>query len=234
LCCLFSRFRYFLLQFSYKNILLIWKVKLSHCFSERHATKSCEKVKVKLFHALSNQQDATIFVHWSFYWSIWICVSSDKLAYLQEHIWLYIQLRYNTPIFLPTGDKVEVEQSSISSLSPVGSNSGALHRSCIYSQMCSWRWTSLSPETGRTDSNRWIKRSLNENCCILLVAYIVVLMMHGLTNVKLYGCRMWLGLNRGHFTTDKVAVAPIPWTCVFSWYWGTTFHEYDNTKTIID
>ena len=103
----------------------------------------------------------------------------------------------------------------------------------IYSQMCSWRWTSLSPETGRTDSNRWIKRSLNENCCILLVAYIVVLMMHGLTNAKLYGCRMWLGLNRGHFTTDKVAVAPIPWTCVFSWYWGTTFHEYDNTKTII-
>jgi len=28
-------------------------------------------------------------------------------------------------------------------------------------------------------------RSINENCCILLVAYIVVLMLHGHTNVKL-------------------------------------------------
>ena len=31
-----------------------------------------------------------------------------------------------------------------------------------------------------------IKRSINENCCILLVVYIVFLMMHGLTNVKVY------------------------------------------------
>ena len=35
------------------------------------------------------------------------------------------------------------------------------------------------------DSNRSIKRSINGICCILLVAYIVVLMMHGLTNAKL-------------------------------------------------
>ena len=51
---------------------------------------------------------------------------------------------------------------------------------CICNKRCSWRWASLSPETCRADSNRSIK----ENCGILLVPYIVVLMMHGLTNVK--------------------------------------------------
>ena len=65
--------------------------------------------------------------------------------------------------------------SSISTLSPVGSNFGAFYQSCIYSQKCSWRWASLSPETCRIDSNRSIERSIKENCCILLVAYIVVL-----------------------------------------------------------
>ena len=58
------------------------------------------------------------------------------------------------------------------------------NQSCIYRQKCSWRWASLSPETCRADSNRSIKRSINKNCCIVLVAHIVVLMMHGLTNVK--------------------------------------------------
>ena len=60
----------------------------------------------------------------------------------------------------------------------------ALYQSCIYSQKCSWRWVKLSPETCRADSNRSIKRSIKENYCILLVAYIVVLMTHSLTNVK--------------------------------------------------
>ena len=32
--------------------------------------------------------------------------SGDKLAHLQEHFSLYIQLWYNAPILLPTGDKV--------------------------------------------------------------------------------------------------------------------------------
>ena len=45
---------------------------------------------------------------------------------------------------------------------------------------CSWGWSSLSPETCRADS----KRSINGICCILLVAYIVVLTVHGLTNIK--------------------------------------------------
>jgi len=45
-----------------------------------------------------------------------------------------MQLWYNTPILLPKGDKVEMELNSISTLSPVGSNIGALHQSCTYSQ----------------------------------------------------------------------------------------------------
>ena len=39
---------------------------------------------------------------------------------------------------------------------------------------CPWRWASMSPETCRADSTRSIKISINENCCILLVAYINV------------------------------------------------------------
>ena len=35
---------------------------------------------------------------------------------------------------------------------------------------CFWGWASLSPETCRAD----LKRPMNEICCILLVAYIVV------------------------------------------------------------
>ena len=46
------------------------------------------------------------------------------------------------------------------------------------------RWASLSPETYRADLKRSIKRSINGICCILLVAYVVVLMMHGLTNIE--------------------------------------------------
>ena len=49
---------------------------------------------------------------------------------------------------------------------------------------CSWRWASLSPETRRADLKRSIKRLMKGICCILLVAYIVAVMMHGLTNVK--------------------------------------------------
>jgi len=89
-------------------------------------------------------------------------VSGDKLAHPQKHFWLYIQLWYNAL---------------------VGSNTGALYQSCIYSQKCSWGWASLSPETCRADSDRAIKRPTTRIYCILLVAYIVVLMMHGLTNV---------------------------------------------------
>jgi len=41
-----------------------------------------------------------------------------------------IQLWYNAPILLPTGDKTEMEMiSSISPLSPVGTNIGAFYQS---------------------------------------------------------------------------------------------------------
>jgi hypothetical protein len=38
-----------------------------------------------------------------------------------------------------------------------------------------------SPETCRAD---W-KRSINRHCCILLVTYTIVLMMHGHTNISI-------------------------------------------------
>ena len=44
-------------------------------------------------------------------------VSGDKLAHLQEHVWLYVQVWCNAPILLPTGDKVEMELLFFMSLS---------------------------------------------------------------------------------------------------------------------
>ena len=85
-------------------------------------------------------------------------VSGDK-----EHFWLHIQVWYNAP---------------------VGSNIGALYQPVYAVKKCSWRWAILSPVTCRVDLKRSIKISINENCCIFFVAYIVVLMMHGLRNVK--------------------------------------------------
>jgi len=64
-------------------------------------------------------------------------------------------------------------------LSPAGNNIGALYQK-LYIQ-CSWGWASLTHETCRAD----LKRSINGICCILLVAYIVVLMKHGVINIKL-------------------------------------------------
>ena len=46
---------------------------------------------------------------------------------------------------------------------------------------CSWGWASLSPETRRAD----LKRSINGICCILLVAYIVIVIK----------CMVWFSLR---------------------------------------
>jgi hypothetical protein len=56
-----------------------------------------------------------------------------------------------------------------------------------------------APEDGRVCCPKLVKRSINVICCILLVAYIVVLMVHGLTNVKFSqdSRPMWLDLNIG-------------------------------------
>jgi hypothetical protein len=72
-------------------------------------------------------------------------ISTDKFAHPQEHFWLYMQLWYNAPTLMPTSDKVEMELSSISTVSVVGSRVNAVYQSCIYSQKCSWGWANLSP-----------------------------------------------------------------------------------------
>ena len=113
---------------------------------------------------LSNQQDATIFVYWSFYWSIWICSTCFRQQTRPSSGAL---LAVYTALLQCTGRQ----------------QYRCIVSNCIYSQKCSWRWASLSPETCRADSNRPIKMSINENVCIMLVAYIAVLMIHGLTNV---------------------------------------------------
>ena len=96
---------------------------------------------------------------------------------LRSTFWLYIQLWYNAPILLPTDDKVP-SQHRLAAIS--------VHcTKAVYTvKNCFWRWVNLLPETCTADSNRSIKRSINKNCCILLVTYIIVLMMHGLTNIK--------------------------------------------------
>jgi len=130
---------------------------------------------------VSNQQDATIVVYWSFYRSIWVCFTCFGRQTRPSSGAL---LTVYTALVQRTDIVVDRWQGSISTVSPVGRNIGALYQSYIYSQKCSCRWANLSPETCRADSNISIKRSINENCCILLVAYIVVLMMHGFTSVK--------------------------------------------------
>ena len=76
----------------------------------------------------------------------------------------------NSPIIRSTFDRIY----SFGTMHWYCSNIGALYQSCIYSQKCSWWWASFSPKTCTADSNRSIERSISENCCILLVAYIVV------------------------------------------------------------
>ena len=69
--------------------------------------------------------------------------------------------------------------------------------SCKHSQECSWGWTSLSPETCRADLERWI----NGICCIVLVAYVIILMMHGITNIKYFEIvpKYRVHRNKSHF-----------------------------------
>ena len=91
---------------------------------------------------VSNQQDATIVVYWSF-----------LLIYLNL---LYMFRATNSPIIRSTFDCIY--------------GFGTTHRYCcrseaisvrctkaVYSQKCSWRWTSLSPETCTADSNKSTK-----------------------------------------------------------------------------
>jgi len=126
------------------------------------------RLSVYTINDVSNQQDATYSVYWSFKSALH--VSGDKLSHLQEHCWLYIQL-------LVQCTDIAADQCHRSAAISVHCT-----KSCIYSQNFSCGWASLSPETCRAD----LKRSINGICRILLVVYFVVLMMHGLTNIKLH------------------------------------------------
>ena len=63
--------------------------------------------------------------------------------------------------------------SSISTAAPVGSSVGVLYQT-LYIQLKKWSWgcANLSPETCRGDFK---KINTQKSCCILLVAYNIVL-----------------------------------------------------------
>jgi len=88
---------------------------------------------------------------------------------------------FNAPILLPTGDRVEMELSTSQPCHRAATISVHCMPKAVYTvKKCSWGLASLSPETCEFD----LKRSVNGICCSLSVAYIVVLTMHGLTDVK--------------------------------------------------
>ena len=103
-------------------------------------------------------------------------VSGEKLTHSQEHF-LAVYTAFGTihqyccrpgPILSPSA--VVTGQQQYRCIIP----------KAVYTvKKCSRGWASFSPETCRAD----LKRSINGICCILLVAYIGVLMMHGITNI---------------------------------------------------
>ena len=78
---------------------------------------------------------------------------------------------YNTPILLPTCDKVEMDEFHLTFVTGRQQYRHIAPKAVYTVKKCSWAWTSLSPET----CSDVLKRSINGICFILLVAYIVVL-----------------------------------------------------------
>jgi len=76
-----------------------------------------------------------------------VYVSGDKLAHLQEYFWLYIQLLVQCADI--AADRLRWNLSLVTGRQQYWCI--VLYQSCIYSQKCSWRWASLSPETCRAD-----------------------------------------------------------------------------------
>jgi len=105
-----------------------------------------------------NQQDSTTFLFINLFNSA-LHVSGDKFAHPQE---LFLTLYTAFGIMY---------RHCCRPVAPVGSSVGALYKK-LYIQ------PKRAPEEGR------ICHPKHVSCCILLVAYIVVLMMHGHTNVK--------------------------------------------------
>jgi len=139
-------------------------------------------------HMSAQEKSSWMLKWWNTIWGLWDRASLERRRKqptrrnnfrLLIFLLIYLNLRYmfratNSPIFRSTFDCIyRFGTMHRRCCWPVGSNIGALYQNCIYSKKCSWRWASLSPETCSADWNRSIKRSINENCCILLVAYIV-------------------------------------------------------------
>ena len=113
-----------------------------------------------------------------FYWSIWIsstCFGQQTRQSSGVRFDCMCSFWFNAPLLLPPSDKVEMELSPSQPCHQSAAISAHCTRALYTVKKCSWGLASLSPKTSRADSNRSIKRSINENCCILLVAYIVML-----------------------------------------------------------
>ena len=85
-----------------------------------------------------------------------------------RHIYIYIYIYIHTYIYINTHTKCTDIAADWSAAISV-----LCTKNCIYSQKVLLRMGELSPETCRAD----LKRSINGICCILLVAYIVVLIL---------------------------------------------------------
>jgi len=164
---------------------------------------------------VSNQQDATIFVYWSFYWYIWIssiCFGRQTRPSSGALLTVYTALVQRTDIATDRWQGWDGTRLSCHRLAAI-----SVHctKSCIYSQKCSWRWASLSPETCRADSNISIRRSIYENCCILLLAYIV-----NLFSLKTF---FFFTFSVNHISIGVVGSVQhvstlFPQNCVSTWY----------------
>ena len=129
-------------------------------------TETLEKLDVCVtvhhyYYDVSNQQDATTFSFINLFKSA-LHVSGDKFTHPQEHS-LTVYTAFGT--------------MHRHCCRPVPRGTGRQQCRCIAPKAvytdkeCSWGWANLSPETFRADLKRINKR---KNCCILLVAYIVV------------------------------------------------------------
>ena len=101
---------------------------------------------------------------------------------IRSTFWLHIQLLYNAPTLLSTGVAVEMERHFHLNRGTGRQNCWCIVPNAVY-RVKKWSrgWANLSPETCRAELKRLIKW---KSCCILLVVYIVVLVMHAHTNIK--------------------------------------------------
>jgi len=144
---------------------------------------------------VSNQQDATNYIYWSFYISS-TCFGQQTRPSSGAPFDCIYSFWYNAPIQLLTGDKVEMELH-LNHVIGWQQNRCIVPKAVYTVKKRSWGWTSLSPETCRAV----LKRSRNGIFCILLVAYIVVLMMHDFTSSSWHTMILTQNEIHNNFTT---------------------------------